>query len=61
MVVVNMKITGSYENLQVNMGNLLHFEWADQRKHCANIYGTPFATKFRQNVIGVCIQYKIDF
>ncbi len=24
-------------------------------------YGTPFATKFRQNVIGVCIQYKIDF
>ncbi len=25
------------------------------------LYGTPFATKFRQNLIGVCIQYKIDF
>ena len=27
----------------------------------AGQYGTPFATKFRQNLIGVCIQYKSIF
>ncbi len=33
----------------------LHYQWI------AHFYGTPFAVKFRQNIIGVFIQYKIDF